>query len=174
MQSPIILLIIAVGLFYSFTSKEYQEVKGLQENANKYQEVLQNISKVVELKNDLLQTYSSFPEEEVERITKMLPDDVDTVKLALDLDGLAAKYGVTIRNIQTAIAPERADSVLSNDIYGRAAVTFSFISNYDNFLKVLTDLERNLRVMDIKLLSFDATETGLYEYQFVVDTYWLK
>ena len=55
--SAIILLILSVGLFYTFTSVEYKKVKNLSALASQYQDVLANASDIVRLRDTLLVSY---------------------------------------------------------------------------------------------------------------------
>ena len=100
------------------------------------------------------------------------------MRLALDLDSLASRYGITIKNIQTTMetTDDASLPVLPENvpIYDRAIVSFGFIANYESFIRFMSDLEKNLRIMNIKSITFQATESGLYEYQISVETYWLK
>ena len=36
------------------------------------------------------------------------------------------------------------------------------------------DLEKSLRIMNVKSISFKASDNGLYEHQITLETYWLK
>lgn len=177
-NTAIVLLLLSVGLFYTFTSVQYREVQSLQAMADEYRNVLRNVSSIIELRDSLLVTYEALPKAEIDRLNKLLPDNIDTVRLALDLDGMASRYGISIRSIQTTtgasgdanlvVLPEYASA------YERATVSLSFISNYDNFLRILADIEKNLRVMDIRSIAFQTNDSGLYDYQISVETYWLK
>jgi hypothetical protein len=180
MKSPtnIVLVLLAIALFYAYTSPQYQEVKALRASAGEYQDVLDNVSNIAAARDALLVDYQSIPRNQVERMSKMIPDTVDTVRLALDLDTIASRYGITLKDVKvdTKGDPNSALAVLPNNSvsYEKAMVTFSFISNYDNFIRFLADLERSLRLMDVKSVFFATTEGGLYEHKMVVETYWLK
>ena len=169
---------MSVGLFYTFTNIQYQEVKKLQTLANEYQNVLRNASAIVELRDRLLVTYNTLPKGEIERLNKVLPDHIDTVRLALDLDSIASRYGISIKSVQTSTGANAGSDLIvlpENPVpYEKATLSFSFISNYDNFMSLLGDLEKSLRLMDIKSISFQTSESGLYAYEIAVETYWLK
>ncbi|MDP2642181.1 MAG: type 4a pilus biogenesis protein PilO [bacterium] len=177
-NTAIILILLSFGLFYTFTKVEYENVKVSRAVASEYQDVLQDASAIAELRDRLLVTYESFPRAEIEKLNKVLPESVDTVKLALDLDTMASRYGISISNIKVAPSTNNDASLIvlpgNSGAYERTAISFSFISNYENFTRLLADLEKSLRIMDIKSISFQTNETGLFSYQILVDTYWLK
>lgn len=177
-NTSVVLLLLSIGLFYTFTNAQYQDVKNLSTLMGEYKDALQKVSDIVELRDVLLADYGTIPKTEIDRTNKILPDNVDTVRLALDLDGMASRYGISIKNIQATtetnqdagliVLPEYADP------YDKAIVSFSFVANYENFMLLLADVERNLRIMDVKKILFQANDSGLYEYQVSVETYWLK
>jgi len=176
-HTAIILFLLSVGLFYTFTNVQYQKVKELRILAGEYQDVLKNASAIVDLRDNLLVTYTALPVAEIDRVNKALPDNIDIIRLALDLDGMASRYGISIKNIQVAMARANADFMVLPEyagVYDKAAVSFSFVSNYDDFKRLLTDIEKSLRIMDVKSASFQVAELSLYEYQISADTYWLK
>ena len=177
-NTAIVLLLLSVGLFYTFTNAQYQDVKKLHTLANEYQNVLENVSAIIEFRERLLVTYEAFPRSEIERVNKVLPDNIDTVRLALDLDSMASRYGIAIQSIQTTVGASTDQSLIvlpeNATVYDRATVSFGFISNYQNFTRLLADIEKNLRIMDIKSIAFQVGESGLYDYKVAVETYWLK
>lgn len=174
----LILILLSVGLFYTFTSPQYEDVRALQASAGEYRNVIENVSRIAETRDALLVDYQSIPTDELVRLEKILPDNVDTVRLALDLDTIAARYAISIKDVQvdTKVDPNAALLVLPEhaEPYEKVTVSFSFISNYENFMKMLSDLERSLRIMDVKSVTFKVSDTGLYEHRMSVETYWLK
>lgn len=174
----IILLILSAALFYTFTSPQYEKVKALSVTAGEYRTVLNNISDIAEQRDELLDSYELIPRTEIERLGKVLPGNVDTVQLALDLDTIAARYGISIKNVRIDDTSINNASLPVLPEYGKpyekTTVSFSFISNYANFRKFLADLEKSLRLMNVKEVSFQAADSGLYEHQLSIETYWLK
>ena len=177
-NTSIILILLSIGLFYTFTSDQYKDVKKLNTLADKYQDVLKNASAIVELRDSLLIDYEAFPKEEIDRINKILPDNIDTVRLALDLDGIASRHGISIKSIQTVTSSDKGlDRIAlpeNEGLYGKVTVSLSFISNYNNFMNFLDDIEKSLRIMDVKSVSFQTGDSDMYDYQVSIDTYWLK
>lgn len=175
-----IFILVAIGLYYTMISPHYDKVKVLQAQANQYSEVLDNVEELTKKRDELLLKYNALPKNDVERIQKALPDHIDTVKLALDFDTIASKYGISIKNIRTS---ERKVDITTNigaiqtapvNSYQTVNVSFSFVSNYDNFRKFVRDIESSLRVIDIRSINFSVSDGGLYEYTLSIDTYWLQ
>lgn len=176
--SAIILILLSLGIFYTFTSPQYGAAKQLSLQAAEYNNVLDNVSRIQEARANLTSSFEAIPAAEKERLAKALPDNADAVGLARDLDTIASQYGIAIKSltVETLPDPNSANIVLPDHAaaYEKATVSFSFISNYANFLKFLKDIEKSLRIMDVKSIMFQVGLNGLYEHQIVIETYWLK
>ncbi len=176
--TAILLLLLSFALFYTTTLSYYDKAKVLRASSQDYQGVLDNILRIAETRDQLLVDYRGIPKAEIERLGKVLPDHVDTVKMAQELDTISSHYGISLKNI-------RIDKAASQDAslpilpefekpYNKVTLSFSFIANYADFRKFLEDLEKSLRIMDIRSLIFQAGESAISEYQISIDTYWLK
>jgi Tfp pilus assembly protein PilO len=177
-SSSIVLFLLAVGLFYTFTSPQYGDAQELRALASEYRDVIDNVSRIAEMRDGLLTNYEAIPQDEKDRLVKVLPESVDVVGFAQDLDSIASQYGIAVESVQVGggTTQNTANVVLPEfgQSYEKTDVSFTFVSNYPNFMSFLTDLEQSLRIMDVKEVSFRAEETGLYEHQVTVETYWLK
>ena len=175
--TPIILIILSLGIYYTFTSVELDEVKTLQALSGEYINLLDNASQIVDKRDSLLVSYRNIPQAELDAMAIVLPDNIDAVRSALDLDGIAGKHGVSITSLRAEATPSNARLIHRQDDsspYDVATFTFTFVSNYNNFIDFLTDLEHSLRIMDVKSINFQVGESGIYEHRVTVDTYWLK
>ncbi len=177
-SSALILVLIAIGIFYTFISPQYGDAQMLEAEAAKYRDLIANVSRITESRDNLSNSFESIPASEKMRLLKVLPDNVDAVGLARDLDTIASKYGIAIRTVTVEDEPSNNAGriVIPNDAlpYEKAYVSFSFVSDYANFMKFLADLEKSLRIMDVQEVSFQTAESGLYEHKITVETYWLK
>ncbi|MDQ3089864.1 MAG: hypothetical protein M3Q24_01785 [bacterium] len=176
--TPVILILVSAGLFYTFISPHYEKVQALQGEANEYSEVLDNVEELTEKRDELLIKFNAIPKADVVRVEKALPDNIDSVRLALDFDTIAAKYGISIKNINLSERQGGGDQgiIQAGNVnqYETATVTFSFVATYPNFRKFIRDIESSLRIIDIRSIGFITGESGFYEYTVSIDTYWLK
>jgi Tfp pilus assembly protein PilO len=177
-STALILIVISIGLFFVFTSPEYKKVGMLREQSGQYKNILDNISELAARRDDLLVTYRSIPKARAEELSKVLPDNVDIVKLSMDFDAIGSKYGISIRNIRAAeVKDENTAGIITAPeavTYGKTTVSISFVATYDNFKRFLRDIEHSLRIVNVRDVSFQSTENGLYQYEMSIETYWLK
>ncbi len=174
---PLIFLAGAVGLFFWSIDPTYARIQALQQEEAEYDQALTRARELQEVRDDLIARSQAFSPSDLERLHKMLPDHVDNVRLIIDLDFMASQYGMRVRGVtiaadesrslQGAVGPDEAT-------YESVVITFSVTGDYNTFRSFLTDLERSLRLVDITKLSFEANDTGLYDYSISLKTYWLK
>lgn len=178
--TPIILILIAIGLFFVFIDPQYSEIQKLQEEKEGNSAML-SLSKELQDKRDRLHaSFNNISASERDQLRKLLPDTVDNVRLILDISNIAETYGITIRNILVQ-GGEEADietadvieSDLSNEI-GIISLSFSITTTYEVFVEFLTDLEEALRVVDIRRLNIERGEGEFMNYSISLDTYWLR
>ena len=182
---------MAVAGFMLFANPYYAKITALKEQTTSYNEALDN-SKALENERDrLVKKYNSFAAEDLEKLQKLLPDHVDNIRLILEIEKIAAPYGMTLKNVKyDAIKPEEATTSNPGQIqgttradgkdYGTWDLEFSTTGSYTNFLSFVKGLEKNLRIVDIASIDFSSNAGGasssgeIYTYDFTIKTYWLK
>lgn len=171
----IILLLASLGLFFGYVDPTYTHIKQEQAQKSDYDTALNN-SKALQTERDaLLQKFNAMPKSETDRLQKLLPDNIDNIRLIIDLDEMARTYGMRIRNF-SADPSEKTDTVgAATGAYGTLILSFSTTAPYNTFLAFLRDVERSLRILDITTVSFSSSDTNqLYDYSVTLKTYWLK
>lgn len=187
---PIILIGIAVGGFFVFTKPMYEDISELRAQASSYDEALSN-SKALENERDKLTSkFNGISKEDLDKLKKLLPDNIDNIRLILEIEKIASPYGMLLKDVkynanesQTA-TPDGVIQGGSPDTgsqdYKILNMEFSVSGSYNNFLNFTRDLESNLRIIDISSVEFSSdgdaktNPTGVYKYTFKIKTYWLK
>lgn len=160
-----------------YIDPEYQKVQELLAEQGQIDQALSRSRELQDVRDALLSRYNTFPTSEVGRLQKLIPDHVDNVRLILDLDSMATKYGMRVRDVKIESDSERKDSGgigVSDSAYESVILSFTVSGSYTTFRQFLADLERSLRLVDVVGLSFTATDNGIYDYTFNIKTYWLK
>lgn len=200
---PIILIGISVTLFFMFTNPLYNEIALLRTQAASYDEALKN-SKALENERDKLtaKDNSINPDDKI-KLQKLLPENIDNIRLILEIGEIAAPYGMTLKDVKYSAKTdeETAKGAVSGTEgivqgggivqspqkdYGVWDLEFSTTGSYNNFLNFTKNLESNLRIVDISSIQFSSgSETKInipsnpsipeaYKYDFKIKTYWLK
>ena len=106
---PTVLIILSIGLFTMYIDPTYKEVKELKSVNNQYQEALNKSKELRVIRDSLLESYNSFTEADLSRIKKLLPDNVDNVRLIMDVNSMASTYGAIIRDVKVSSSEESSD-----------------------------------------------------------------
>jgi len=176
---PLILLVAASGLFVVYTDPRYQESKKLAAQAASYDEALNKSQELRKTRDELLARRNTFAEEDIQKLHQILPDNVDNIRLIIDINSIAARHGLSLKNVQlgdlssTAGAQNPLAVGASGSPVGSVALGFTLGATYDDFLSFMQDLEHSLRILDIEKISFSADASGNNDYTFSVRTYWL-
>jgi hypothetical protein len=175
---PIILIIAAVGLFFGFVKDRYAHIKELKAEVAQYDDALLRSRELQSIRDRLLSRYNTFTTGDLDRLEKILPDNVDNVRLILDIDGVASRYGMTLKSVfvEGDSSDQSGNIVVNEDGQEYAAITLRFgvSASYTDFIQFLKDLEDSLRVADIQTINFQSSTRDLNEYQVAFKTYWLR
>jgi Tfp pilus assembly protein PilO len=177
----IIVIVAAIASFVLVVQPQYQEIQALQQKSDELEQVLANARQLQSARDELLEKRSSMSNADIARLEKMVPESVDNVKLILELQNIANDFNLEIQTASTDREQEGEEGeeeasfvdVESRD-YGIISLNFNIVGRYDDFLAFLSDLERNLRIIDVRALSFSGDDTGVYSFSITLDTYWLK
>ena len=173
---PVFLLIASVGLFFGYIDQTYKEIKSLMVEEQKFDGALDKSKELQEARDTLLSRYNEFSSSDLEKLRKLLPDNVDNVRLILDIDGIASRYGMRTKNVITTRSSASAEGVIgtTGKPYETVTLSFTVTATYKNIISFLRDIEKSLRIVDVTELSLTDSEGSLYEYNISVETYWLR
>lgn len=186
----LLLIIAAAGIFFGYGNPTYRAVTGgselkeqsvreLKEEQSRYIDALNKTKEIEQARTGLLERYNRIPEEDRERIEKLLPDHIDSVRLIIDINNIAAQYGMSLKNINLANTEPDATGGAALSIgptgnrFKATELKFTVTGSYENFRAFVQDLERSLRLTDIEAVSFN-TSAKLYNYTITLSTYRLN
>lgn len=179
---PLILVGVSIGLFVVYTNPTYQGpegIKALSARAASFDEALQKSNDLRKAREALRARYNTITAEENSKLLAMLPDNVDNIRLAIDINNIAAQNNLAVKNLSVgdtkAGASARSATAVgaSGSPIGMVDLSFGVSADYATFEKFLNDLERSLRIIDVEGITFVQTLTGVNEYNITIRTYWL-
>lgn len=189
--TPLILIGLSVAGFVTLIAPLYEEITELKQSSSAYDEALVNSKSLENERDKLTKKSNSISTQDLERIKKLLPDNVDNIRLILEVEKIASPYGMVVRDIRYNIEKEQTGKVAasggevakpSSRDYGVWDLEFSTEGTYEDFLAFTRDLEANLRLLDVVSIQFisnsapstKSASTDTYKYGFKVRTYWLR
>lgn len=191
--TPILFFIIAVGLFFTYIRPAYDVLVAFQAQEEELDVALQETEQLIQKYDTLMTNYSSISSEDKARLNKILPQEIDVVRLILDLDSLATKNNMEIISFEvpqldSKHAPvsrsrtaQRGTSDEDSPI-GNAVLTIECEGEYLDFKNFIYDIERSLLLMDMVALEIevpDMSEAGTEpdakpSFTLGLQSYWLK
>ncbi len=93
---PIFFILVAGGLFFTYVDPTYKSVQALIAENDRYDQALTKAKELQSARDGLLSRYNTFNDTDLERLQKMLPDQIDNVRLILDIESIAKQHGLTL------------------------------------------------------------------------------
>ncbi len=184
----ILLIGLSIGAFVMYIKPRYSAAQEMKRQIETYTNSLDTAEKLKTSREELIAKYNSIPKADLDNLKTLLPDSVDNIRLIIQIDSLATRNGLsTVRNVdyesqeKTTVggAPQPQSPEIARRPYGEFIVTFDTTGQYKNFLSFLSDLEENLRLVDVTKVEFSPSGTvqslaGNMSYKVTLKTYWLK
>ena len=151
--TPIVIFVISLGIFFGYTDPTYSKIVEQKKLEAEYVEALSKSRELQDIRESLLAEYNAFKPEDITRLEKLLPDNIDNVRLIMEIDALAKDHGLTVKNLSVR-EDAKADpnsKVVGPDTMEYSSVTLDFLvpASYEDFQVFLADLEKSLRLVDV-------------------------
>lgn len=191
--TALILVILAAGIYMTVTQDVFGQAKTIKEVNGQYVSAITNAEALIKIRDSIRKSFNNISQSDRERLDKMIPSTVDNIRLIIDLNNIALRHGMVFKGIRASLGTEAkaAKPVKSGQLFGGAAannaanniaapvldtvtVGFGVTASYEQFKRLLQDLEADLRIMDVTRLSMTASETGTYDWQLEFKTYWFR
>lgn len=175
----IIMILASIGGFIVYIVPTYTEAKAINQQKAEYSGLLDSARTLAEKRDKLLEIYNGISPDDIERLERILPTNPDNVKLILEIDAIAKTQGLSLQNVKIkdmAATDQKVKAAQkANPDIGTLTLEFTTVGSYPGYVNFITILEKNLRVMNVRKVSFLAPEDKTaYQYQTTVDTYWVK
>ncbi len=143
-----------------------------------YDQALNKSNELRSMRDNLLKRRNTFSNDDMLKLSRLVPDNVDNIRLIIDINNIATRHGLALTKVQLGSLADigtasNAAAGLEETPLGSVVIGFSVSANYDNFLAFLRDLESGLRIVDVEKISFKSGLTDANTYDLDVRTYWL-
>ena len=180
---PVLIIGLSGVVFFYFTTPVLKAIDDLKVERTSLASALDIANKLKARQNQLNDIFNAIDPTDRDKLKEMLPNNIDNVRLIIDINNIAKRHGLLIKspNIakDDAKAPAAAPAPTANPNQNQnssVVISFSVSTSYEVLKLFLDDLSRSLRVVDIESLSFAAGGDGrdLFDYKISLRTYWLK
>src|SRR3989344_8422745 len=148
---PILLILASLAVFSFFIVPQYAKLKEERQQIASLNDALSNSRRVQAVRDTLLTSYNNIADEDLDRLKKILPDHVDNVRLILEIDRIASRNAMILKNVATRTSEESVEGSFGPDdgLYGKIRMGFSLIGRYESLVNFLAEVEQSLRVVDV-------------------------
>ncbi len=175
---PLLALVIAIGAFFVYVnplmSGPIAEAKAAIARDDAALAVAQQYTAQ---ENQLAAARNAIDPAELTKLNELLPDSADNVRLILDLDRIAGDSGLQVSGINvvtgTASGSSGGASIPASSPVSSIDLSLSAVGDYTAFQTFLSSVERSLRLLDVRSISIQGSDTGIYTYQVTLRLYWL-
>lgn len=173
---PIVIIAAAVLIFVSWTQPKFLEIQQTQLLEADYNNALADSRKLQKIRDVFLSEYNSISPSDLERLNKLLPLNMEAIKLIIEIESIAKGRNIRLKQIDV----ERVSSSAKGDYsasgraknYNVVPLSMNVSGSYDNLLTFLGDLEGSLHLLDIEEMNFSAGSIEPYEFSIRASTYW--
>ena len=170
---PFLIIIISGLVFFMATKPLLDLVAKDKVDMDKKASAVQSLTSYKALFDIKNSDYGSVDPVDIKSLSTMPPDGIDNVKLIIDINQIAVKHNLNIKNIVIKTG-DNATVGPDSRSYGLVAIDFSVSTSYKVFQDFLHDLETSLRLIDVASLSFSAGVQDQYDFNLEANAYWLK
>ncbi len=197
----LILIIASISFFVFFTKPKWTELKANKLEIEKLNIAKDNAKKLKAKIDSLQKIRNGISEADMKKIERMIPNNVENVKLIIDFDtllqklveknGTAALYRknkndttekISIENPSISQGNTTIEGGFDSSQLGVADFRFGVSLTYNDFLDLLKTIESSTRIFEIESISFSApnnvdtknTNEIVYNFNIGLKTFWLK
>lgn len=171
-------LVLSLSVLYAFVYPAFGDLSLLNEKKQNLDHSLEQVANIEKKKSDLLTAFNQISAEDKKNIDTVLPNSLDFVRLMSQISSVAENYGIVIDQISSKdsgniSAGDTVENAEPEKAYESSLISFTFHAPYQTFKSFMSELERSLRIMDIRSMRLETQENGVYSYTVEFEVYWL-
>lgn len=161
----LVIAILTLGYLLTF-NKEYNKIKSLgtvdyQKKINELESKKSNLAQI----EKVYDSYKKISQEEIKKLSIMLPPEKDVPSLFIEMEALARESGLALNSIDVAQAG--AVSITAGVAEGSATLNIKKlninlkiqgIDSYDRLKLFLGNVEKSIRILDLNSLSYSPAQ----------------
>lgn len=189
-----LLIVLAIGIYFTVTKSILTQAKQVQAVNAQYSSAIDSAQQLISVRDKVLKDYNSISPDDRDRLSKMIPNTVDNIRLVIDMNSVALRHNLSLKNISAVAAPATQSNAapalqqvpaatgagampsltISTPVLDSVTVSFGVSASYLDFINFLEDIETNLRIMDVTHLTLTANDSGSYDWNVQLKTYWMR
>jgi len=182
-----LIIVVSIAVLALYAWPQWQTVSALQDKHAELQDAQFKAQELTQLRNNLIAQYDAIPNEEIQKVRKVVPAEYNPIKLAADINAIALRQGMVVREVSFADTQDMSSTGDGSIVdappatpYKVVRVSLSTEGQYRNFISLISDLERNLQLLDITNVDIVTKTEGergslpVLDFKIILDTYWMN
>jgi hypothetical protein len=171
--------LILAGLIYPFfITPLWDEVSVRLNDKKQIQSAQTSVDNFIQRRNELVKVVETISQEDINRLSRLLPESVNTLTTIVDIENLARNNGFILKG-EVAVDDEKAVALPTNPDgsippsapYQTTTFKVNLVGPYSALKPFLEELATSLTLFDISGLSFNTSDTGVYDFVISIRTY---
>ncbi len=170
------LLVMALVVFTVLIRPEYAAISGLRGQLASKSTALEDETNAIGQVRNLISQYQGVAKLG-DTLSLALPQEEAVSDVVAQINALTNFSGLTVQSLGIAYLPIKPSTIKLSFVkgVGTLKVNLKIFGTYEGLKTFLGELEKNIKVMDVKTLKIDQVgkaEQNLFSYTLAVDTYY--
>ena len=166
----------AATIFFVKSQPVFNETKNLKEQVAAFDGALANAREIDATKSELIAKYNNIPQEDIDRLNKIIPSQTDAIKFIMEVDDIIKNNGMILRSIDvknTGDSKTASQPGEKSKLFETVSFAMKIAGSYESFFSFLKNMEENLRLTDINSIKLTpaAAAQNLYEFDVEASAY---
>lgn len=111
---PFIIILICVGMYFLYISPTWTDIDVLRAKASEYANVIEKSKELKDQRIAITAAFDKISPSDLTKLGKVIPQKFDPVLFANDINTLASRDGLTIKDLKFNLSSEKDRSALLN------------------------------------------------------------
>ncbi|MEK7118081.1 MAG: hypothetical protein AAB869_00540 [Patescibacteria group bacterium] len=151
---PIFILIIAIATYELYIQPLYGEIGRSLAKEVEVRAALVEVDTAQAKLDEITRRYESFPKDANERLSQIIPESVDPIRLLIDTTAFIERNGFSAKSLKVSENTGKIGGATPVAPYQTHVITFTLSASYDTFREFLRELEASLALRDVVDVSF--------------------
>lgn len=163
--APILFLIASIGLYFSYIGPAMETLGQATDLKERLVTAVSKYNELFQRRESLRSAYAAIPVADEQNLHRILPDEIDPVRIIIDIDRLARSPGVNLQVTSFDLPRLQSTQVRQGDEEEKNqlmtwVMATTVEGSYASFKTFLATLERSLTVFDVTQLEIEKIDIG--------------
>lgn len=184
----LVLVAVSIGLYFWLIDPTYARIQELTARDADLSEAVDSAKSFFNTLEDKRARYRAASEDPDRggRLFQLLPDTIDTTRLILTVEDIGLENEISISNVAVSESedpfPSPAPEAQGSANIGSTLLTFNAEGTYDDLFEFIRDLERSIRLIEVRELRITPPEDEVlaispdsnYTFELTIATFWFR